>query len=380
MLKSIKKQLHQWIYNSAKPKFSETVVGYAFSKKWQIEKIQHAYSQELKLPNLEDVSATIREAYLAAQKIHSPDKYLICIPNGTCFSGFSRLPNGRYLPEGGNRMQAFLSSDVSRSRFQRNRLTLDGDCYYLNDLYSSNYAHWFRDALPRLAIALPFLPPATRFIIGESPASFKVDSLLALGVYKDRLIPVRDNYLLTRCERLWYVTQSKDDIWNPQAISRIRDSIIAHFGKAVLYPTPDRIFISRKDTAFKRLENEDQLVPVLEKYGYKIVILETLTLKQQVGLFSQVKSVIGAHGAGLTNILFSESSELLELEDEQNAPMLWYWIWSAMLGRKYSSMIGKVKGDISKSYDIRFKIDPYSLEQFLSSQFSDPKKRYSLNI
>lgn len=374
MLRNIKRHLHQWVYNSAKPKFSELVVNHALSKKWQIEKIQEKYEVNLSLPSLDHVPDQVRNSLLHAGKINSPDKYLICIPNGSCFSGFSRLPDGRYLPECGTLIQSFLDSDRSRTRFHRNRLNLDGDCYYLNNEYSDNYSHWFRDGLTRLIIALPSLPPDTRFIINDSLPSFKVDSLKALGISSDRLIPVNDNYLLTRCERLWYATQSKDDIWNPQAMHRVRDALMQFYCNAN-QSRGARIFISRNNTRLKRLENDDELMPVLEKYGYQSVALEKHSLSEQVNLFAGAQSVIGAHGAGLSNMLFSRSAHFIELTDHSRSTLeLVYWIWSSILGHRYSMISGPVSRVIVNWFDIRFSIDPAVLEAHLESCLTQDNK------
>jgi hypothetical protein len=372
VIKKLKAHLHKLVFASAKPVFSEKVLEIALGNKWHAQKVQSAYTKKLDVPGLQGSTQKIRDLLLRVRTIDSPSKYLICIPNGSCFSGFSRLPNGIYLPEGGARISTFLASDISRSRFHKNRLNLDGDCYYLNDLFSGNYAHWFRDALPRLAMALPYLPSATRFIVDDMLPAFKVDSLSALGIHPDRLVSVRDNYLLTRCERLWYITQSVEDIYNPQAVILVRDALLKYFGQ-LDPPTGDKIFVSRRNASFKRLANEDELIPILERYKYNIILLENLTLQQQVGLFSKAKSVIGAHGAGLINILFSDSSQLIELEDDFRAPHLFYWFWAKILGHGYSSMTGIVKGKINNDYDIKFTINPDSFEKCLELHLSGNK-------
>jgi len=52
-----------------------------------------------------------------------------------------------------------------------------------------------------------------------------------------------------------------------------------------------------------------------------------MSLAQQVRAFSKARVVLGAFGAGLTNLLFCPPAQLLELQDSRFAPRLWYWKW-----------------------------------------------------
>jgi hypothetical protein len=74
-----------------------------------------------------------------------------------------------------------------------------------------------------------------------------------------------------------------------------------------------------KDTGFNRrhLDNHNKLKRALEKrFGpiFKNVILENLTIDEQVSLFTNAKIVIGQHGAGLCNIVWMNTSNSLVIE------------------------------------------------------------------
>ncbi|WNN91858.1 glycosyltransferase family 61 protein [Gloeocapsopsis dulcis] len=51
----------------------------------------------------------------------------------------------------------------------------------------------------------------------------------------------------------------------------------------------------------------------LAKFGFVSYVLEDMNLADEVKLFSQAKIVIAPHGAGLTNIIFSQNLTLIEL-------------------------------------------------------------------
>jgi hypothetical protein len=64
--------------------------------------------------------------------------------------------------------------------------------------------------------------------------------------------------------------------------------------------------------------NETEVESGLKSYGFKTYLLEKMSLREQVILFAQAKIVIAPHGAGLTNLIFSQPARealhnLLEL-------------------------------------------------------------------
>lgn len=76
--------------------------------------------------------------------------------------------------------------------------------------------------------------------------------------------------------------------------------------------SPKRLLVGRRLAKVRRLLNEDQIFQsVLEPHGYERVDCELLSLSDQVRLFSGAINVVGAHGAGLSNIAFSDEPKLL---------------------------------------------------------------------
>lgn len=76
--------------------------------------------------------------------------------------------------------------------------------------------------------------------------------------------------------------------------------------------SPKRVLVGRRLAKRRRFLNEDEVFQsVLQPCGYERVDCEVLSLREQASLFSGAVEVVGAHGAGLANIAFSEKPKLL---------------------------------------------------------------------
>jgi hypothetical protein len=63
----------------------------------------------------------------------------------------------------------------------------------------------------------------------------------------------------------------------------------------------------------RRVNNEDQLAPMLKSFGIEIVHAETLPIAEQAALFRNAQMIVSPHGAGLSNMLFSRRASIVEL-------------------------------------------------------------------
>jgi hypothetical protein len=91
---------------------------------------------------------------------------------------------------------------------------------------------------------------------------------------------------------------------------------------------PKKIYISRRTwlnkdhsnigtnyTTRRKLINEDDLVNMLNKYGYEEIFTENLSTKEKIALFKNATNVIGAFGGGICNVLFSKPQcQLIAIE------------------------------------------------------------------
>lgn len=85
-------------------------------------------------------------------------------------------------------------------------------------------------------------------------------------------------------------------------------------GKDEINDDYQRIYVSREDSNTRKILNEDALIVFLKEHNFKIIILSKLDLLSQIKIFKKAKLIVGYHGAGLANLVFSKSpARLIEI-------------------------------------------------------------------
>lgn len=175
------------------------------------------------------------------------------------------------------------------------------------NLVHGNYFHWLTQALPAIDIAL-HRDGQTRPLRVALPQlnSWQRDSLNILG--GDMLEPIT---LEDTGRQYAFENVEFSDVLNGGAAfcrsesayrtySRLRRTV----GSATA--AASKLYVARTDAENRRMRNEDGLIAELESRGFKIVVPGSLSFLEQARLFRGADLVIGAHGAGMTNIVFCE--------------------------------------------------------------------------
>ena len=107
----------------------------------------------------------------------------------------------------------------------------------------------------------------------------------------------------------------------------------------------ERIYISRNAATKRRIVNETQVVRALSEFGFTCHSLESLSLKEQVRLFRTAKVIVGPHGAGLTNMIYSTRAKVLEMFSSNYPGRNHYRLLAAALNHEYGNLFfGKIYG------------------------------------
>jgi len=168
----------------------------------------------------------------------------------------------------------------------------------ITDEWTSNYYHWHCFALNKLLVlkeknllkdSLLFLPKKYQTY------PFAFSSLAKFGIAKNQIVFLRRKSNI-KVNEVALVEASRQD---PHIFRELRRTLTQNIKNS-----DDRIYISREGQVLRFVENEEEVVALLTKYGFKKILAEKLSYQEQVEIFAKAKYLVGPHGAGLTNILF----------------------------------------------------------------------------
>ena len=203
--------------------------------------------------------------------------------------------------------------------------------FIITDDWSNGYFHWLMDCLPRLMLLtekgmkLPLLLPA--HLKDEGYIS---ESLHLLGI-KNFTFTLKDN---------WYYFKSLTFPVHPAATGNYNDEVMRILRNNLVTnpqePFGLKIYISRSKASRRKIVNEEQILPILSRMGFKTIYCEDLSFLEQVILFSKVRYLVSNHGAGLSNMLFmSSGASILELRKINDNHNNCYFSLASSLNLKY---------------------------------------------
>lgn len=227
--------------------------------------------------------------------------------------------------------------------------------------YFGNYYHWWIDEIPRLQ-ALQHVGPVPAVTVPSAYPSQLVElvqKLVSEGVrirqadHRNESVHAREFLFLPP------VTEDYCGYLPSSFISNLRRNVIQTISPNRADETNRRYYVSRNGSTKRCVLNEQEVIGFLEGYGFEDIRPETLSQKEQIRRFSRAEWIVGAHGAGLTNMMFSPDCTVVELFP--GAPFTHYRWLSESLGHTYYNVVGDPK--TGKHAD--FEVDVSALQRIL---------------
>lgn len=203
----------------------------------------------------------------------------------------------------------------------------------------ANYYHWTLDILPKLQV-VPFTGDvfAGSLIFPPTGAAFASDIESLVAQAGGTILSLAAGEM-ARVEELGFIANMTGAGFAPHpCLSPFFDRVAAASGAN---PLPARrLYISRTGAARRRLRNEAELIALLQPLGYDICDPATLSLRDQIELFSCATHIVAPHGAGLANILFcGPGTVLLELQMDEYMNLCFRKL-AALRKLRYGSVVG----------------------------------------
>jgi capsular polysaccharide biosynthesis protein len=164
-----------------------------------------------------------------------------------------------------------------------------------------NYSHWlFRNMLKLSTLDRAGLLHSLPWLVNSDLRGYQSEYMTLLGHDPDHTIKVDRNAVI-RCARVLVPALhiSRQNItagveWMRERTAHLRSVAATR-----------RLFISRRDNGRRRLLNEDELFEALAPLGFERVVPGEMSVAGQITAFSSACIIVAAHGAGLTNMIFT---------------------------------------------------------------------------
>ncbi|QGX96468.1 DUF563 domain-containing protein [Haloplanus rallus] len=296
---------------------------------------ERGYPPSIPRHRLLDESETFRPEPIdssATDAAFDEDRFVTLVPGGRILAGSGAIFTGE-----GELVVESLSPSADRSAYTTipliDHLFRDGPRFvtdiFTGDVHSlrpaddstgllcplipryRNYYHWTIETLPKLRLLDAFGDETGReptLLVPADPPAWMRDSLRLLGgedfpirharepVYDaDPTVVPSFAGTVTGAEHRWFKRQT----------SGLRGDADTDRSR--------RIYVSRAGARERRVHNDDAVLDALDDYGFEPYRLEELPVAEQVRLFAEAEAVVGPHGAGLSNIVYSDDVAVVEL-------------------------------------------------------------------
>jgi len=236
-------------------------------------------------------------------------------PSGHVFKGLT-LETTQFNIRVGIRglLKSYLKALLSLLRL-RSLKKLD-TAYYVTNSNSKNFFHWFLDVLQKLEFMERNYRDTAESAVVIIPSSHQADFMASSIAAFDFRFFQQDNDQLLLVKNLLVVPNlaptgnyRKEVVLNLR--KRLRNYFLSELNESMQVK---RVYITRKNATKRKIINEDDLLPKLREFGFKVIDMDALSFKQQIQVMLGAEMLVSLHGAGLTHMLWMKNrGKVLEI-------------------------------------------------------------------
>lgn len=212
-------------------------------------------------------------------------------------------------------------------------------------LGTASYGDFIIQVLPKLCRLITTIPAADReqiFLCLPEFSSFPWarEYLHMVGIGENQIHDGNHTVKVSEGGNIFVGTgpSAACHIAHPDDLLIMRELITPHFPETRSKPHR-RIYISRRTG--RAMQNEVELIPGLEERGFEILSLEGLSVREQIGLFREACFIVGPHGAGHANLMWSAPGTTLLEVFHPSWMHPCYGILASLMGLHYHCLVGE---------------------------------------
>ena len=241
-------------------------------------------------------------------------------------------------------MEQYLVSTYGKSL---KKIALDDDTNYaLIHTKWANYSFWITSSLVRLLMLQNSGLDFTLLYPEEwDNVAYIQETLKAFPNLKYKRIPAGVHIQVKNL--LLPEVRPFTACFNGAELQMVHDYIVARLPEEYKSRSyPERIYVTRRKAKYRKVANEQDVVALLEKYGFSVIDFDDMLFWDQVAQMQAAKVLVAVHGAGMANLIFTKpQTQILELLHEYKSPSAYrfpYWIGAETMGRKYRCTFNKI--------------------------------------
>ncbi len=285
------------------------------------------------------------------------------LPFGWFFDGWRIDPEGcvnRTIPR--RKVHARAMADRLLGIFQGHEHRDAG--LWVTDHRARAYFHWMTEALPRLHVAQRHGVEGRLLLPAHyARLPFVTETLTAFGVEKPIYLPPDKVTVVGRLNLA--TTTAPSGSFSDALFRDVGQRLKAHFA-AGKCPSR-RIYISRRLATRRRIRNEDQLLPILSRFGFETVVMEKLGMAEQIAVCSEAAILVSNHGAGLTNMMFmAPGGKVMEIRKQADDHSNTFFSEASAMGLDYFYLLAPPANPLRSAHTADLMVDPARFATALS--------------
>jgi capsular polysaccharide biosynthesis protein/Tfp pilus assembly protein PilF len=220
--------------------------------------------------------------------------------------------------------------------------SIEGTVVLLAGLTNDLYFHWLLDILPRWNLVQRSGVEWSQidWVVVSDRLPFQRETLDQIGIPISKRLAIEQGRHL-QADRLIVPSYPGVPAWMPRwAGDWLQQTFLSD--RATSENPTTRLYISRSQTTSRRIRNEAAVLELLQPYGFQCVCLESLSVQAQAKLLASAEIVVGAHGGGLTNLVFCQpGTKVIELFSPRYVYPCYWWL-SNLMQLQYAYLLGKL--------------------------------------
>ncbi len=264
-----------------------------------------------------------------------------------------------------NFAKVVLSNFLSKTKMIENAI-------FATDNWSGGYFHWLTDVIPRVLVAQKIEERENTELLVPKELE-KYDFTQITGQKLNRKIYFYDSNQVYKINKLILPSHiGNSGNYDKELMQEARKlftqslKIESNEGteNVIEQKINRKIYISRQKSRFRKINNEEQVQNLLKKYNYEIHYFEEYSFEKQIELMKQTVSLVGLHGAGLTNLLFiNPNTKVLEIRNQADKHNNCYFSLASDLEVDYYYLLSE--GDSAETHTVNVDVDIEKLEQII---------------